>query len=771
MKIIFKIARAELRNLFYSPIAWLVLILFYIIGAVLLTAPVERMTSMQEVMLEEQENWIGFAGGISANYVLPLLQQFAKYIYMLVPLLTMGVINREVNTGTIKLLYSSPVSTSEIVLGKYLGIVFFNILVLLVFSIIMVASYFNIEHAETGWYMAGLLALFLILNAFSAIGLFVSALTSYQVVAAVLTFALLFVLSNINALWQQYDLIRDLTLALSMQGRAELMLGGLITSRDVIYFLLIVLLFVGFTLIKLKSTQESKKWTAIFTRYTGLFLLVCILGYFSSRPGYIAYADLTKTKRNTLHPATQAVLKELDGSPLTVTLYTNLLGRSGTYGLPQSRNNYIWGFWEPYIRFYPNIHFKYEYYYGLKESDSSYYRKYPGKTLEEIAVIQAEILGIRSSIFKKKQEIDQLTDLSKEDLGLLMELEYKGKKTFLRTYTPPDVWPTQENVSGSIKRLSRSSDVRIGFLSGHFERSPFKHARRDYQNHAISKSEPISLINNGVDCDTFSLQQSGIPANVNLLVIADPRSEYSQEEKNRINQYIDEGRNAIILSEPGKQFILQPILSKLGVHVNNGIIVHPNEHEMPHLSVNKLTRAGNFLAKERLMQYFQDYGIMGGQVWNEGAGHISFADTNGFTIEPVIVQQGNENTWIENGVLVVDSAAPVFSAAEGDVRKTEYVVAVKLTRKINNREQRIIVASDADFMTFERLSKYRLNLALYSWGLNNRYPAYANYPLAVDRFFTLSNRGAQIQLDVLVYLVPAGLILLAVIVLVRRKRK
>ena len=407
----------------------------------------------------------------------------------------------------------------------------------------------------------------------------------------------------------------------------------------------------------------------------------------------------------------------------------------------------------------------------MKESDSSFYRKYPGKTLEEIAAIQAEILGIRSSIFKNKQEIDQLIDLSKEDLGLLMELEYKGKKTFLQTYTPPDVWPTQENVSGSINRLSRSSDVRIGFLSGHFERSPFRHARRDYQNHTISKSEPISLINNGVDCDTFSLQQSDVPANVNLLVIADPRSEYSQEEKNRINQYIDGGGNAIILSEPGKQFILQPILSKLGVQINNGIIVHPNEHEMPHLSVNKLTSAGNFLAKEKLMQYFQDYGIMGGQVWNEGAGDISFADTNGFTIEPVIVQKGNENTWIENGVLVVDSAAPVFSAAEGDVRQNEYVVAVKLTRKINNREQRIIVAADADFMTFERLSRYRLNLALYSWGLNNRYPAYANYPLAVDRFFTLSNRGAQIQRDVLVYLVPAALILLAVIILVRRKRK
>ncbi len=68
---------------------------------------------------------------------------------------------------------------------------------------------------------------------------------------------------------------------------------------------------------------------------------------------------------------------------------------------------------------------------------------------------------------------------------------------------------------------------------------------------------------------------------------------------------------------------------------------------------------------------------------------------------------GHEKTWIENGLFVVDSAAPVFAAQEGDVMKPAYNIAVKLTRTINNREQRIIVAGDADFMSAKEFPRLR----------------------------------------------------------------
>lgn len=770
MKIILKIARAELRNLFYSPIAWLVLILFYFFAAIMFAMPAERYAIVQEVYLEEQPDWVGFAQSLCNLMINPIIDKMAEHIYLFIPLLTMGVINREISNGTIKLLYSSPVTTREIVLGKYLGLVLFNMRTLAITAVVMTIAYFNIRGAEFQWFFSVLLGFFLLINSFSAIGLFISCLTQYQIVAAVFTFAALFVLNNISAIWQQYDFFRDITYALSMNGKAAFMLRGLITSRDVIYFVLIIILFLGFALIRLNNTQQPQKWTVSFSKYAGLLIIVSLLGYISSRPGFVAYADVTSNKVNTLHPATQEVLAQLDGSPLTVTLYTNLLGRAGGAGLPQNRNDYIWNFWEPYLRFYPNTKFRYEYYYGVKPGDSALFRQYPGKTLKQIVDIQAEIYNIRPSIFKPFDEIKSQIDLSQEDMGLVMQVEYKGKKELLRAYKPPSIWPGQENVSGTLSRLLAPEDVVVNFVSGHYERSPLNASERDYAGHTSSKSSREALINKGVDVDTISLS-ADIPSGTSLLVIADPRSAYTSEEQARVAKYIREGGNALVFAEPLKNFILQPMLESLGVHLDNGIIVSPNEHEMPHISTNPLTRAGNFMAREETMQVFQDYNIMGASVQNEGAGNISFKDTNGFSIEPVIVQTADYKTWLERGTLVVDSAAPVFSAAEGDMLKEQYVVAVKLTRRINNKEQRIVVCYDSDFMALRRMMHNSLNLGFYSWGLYNQYPVYANYPMAFDRFLNIDSSFAIKQKLIMVYLAPAIMILGAIMLLVRRKRK
>lgn len=351
MKIICKIARAELRNLFYSPIAWFVLLIFYITMASIFTGSLSGYATFQEVMMDFEENWTGFDKGIGTILASSMTGMMRGYIYMFIPLLTMGIINREISNGTIKLLYSSPVTTREIVLGKYLGLAIFNFLLLIIFAFFLWRVQANTQNAEFRWYLSMILGVFLLVNTYAAIGLFISCLTGYQIVAAVITFAVFFALSEINSLWQQYDLIRDITFYLTLSGKAENMMRGLITSRDIIYFLLVIPLFIGFAIIKLESLQQSGRWTANAVRYAMLVVLVVIIGYFSSRPGYIAYADVTTNKVNTLHPEVQEILKTLDGSPLTVTLYTNLLDKNAPFGLPQTRNNYVWGVWEPLIRF------------------------------------------------------------------------------------------------------------------------------------------------------------------------------------------------------------------------------------------------------------------------------------------------------------------------------------------------------------------------------------------------------------------------------------
>ena len=137
MKLILKITRNELRNLFYSPVAWFLLIVFLIQCAVVFTSLLYPIAHAQDIYRENDPNFRNWGDLNSFTRILfvdqgAMFSHVLRNLYLFVPLLTMGLISREVNNGTIKLLYSSPVSTRQIVLGKYLAVVLYNLLLLAV---------------------------------------------------------------------------------------------------------------------------------------------------------------------------------------------------------------------------------------------------------------------------------------------------------------------------------------------------------------------------------------------------------------------------------------------------------------------------------------------------------------------------------------------------------------------------------------------------------------------------------------------------------------
>lgn len=407
-------------------------------------------------------------------------------------------------------------------MGKFLGLTGFNLALMSAIALLLFTGYFTIEHAEFAWYCSLLLGFFLLSSTYIAIGLFISTLTNYQIVAGIATFITFIVLGMVGGMLQEYDFVRDITWFLSLTGRGEQMMNGLLTTRELFYFVLVIILFLGMTMLKLKSRQESKKWTVSCSRYMVLILAVLTLGYFSSRPGYVGYHDVTNQKLNTLDTATQNVLKELDGSPLTVTLYTNLLGSASDYGYPKARNQYIWGYWEQYLRFYPNIKFKYEYYYDIKKDDSNFIKSAAGKSIHHVAKQYARIFGVDLADFKKPGVIDSLIDQSKEDeLKLLMELEYKGKKSILRSIHGGPL-PKQFNVSASIRKLTRDNFPVVTFTTGHYERSPWRNGEREFGKSTNYQAQSLSMANNGMVVDTVSVLNNDIPANTKILVVADP---------------------------------------------------------------------------------------------------------------------------------------------------------------------------------------------------------------------------------------------------------
>lgn len=771
MYIIFKIAKAELKSLFYAPIAWVIIVVFFLISGMQFVDPLMTLARIQEVKLTNNPAWRAEGGQLTKVIFIGSVEKLLSYFYLFIPLLTMGIIGRERNTGTIKLLYSSPIQVREIVLGKYLGLILFNLILLSSVALLLLTGYFSIEHAELYWLLSMWLGFFFLSAVYVAIGLYISCLISNQIVAALTTFILFSILGIIGSYWQDVDVLRDMIYVFDFYSRSETLIKGLITTSDIIYLFLIVILFLWLSINKLKSTQESTKWIVRFSRNASVVLLIFVIGYFSNRPGYIGYWDVTRDKVNTIDPATQEVLKELDGSPMTVTLYTNLFGANKQFGDVGFRKTYIRNFWGKIGRFYPNLHLKYEFYYDLKKGDSTLFYTYPNLNIHQIAEKIAKFQFINLEKYKKPGEIDQLVDLSGEDLRAIMELEYKGKKAFLRTVVEPGDVMGEEMMSGTFRRLARDTTPMIYFTSGHYERSPYRNGEREYRNHTLRDGAAKALVNLGVDVDTISLLNASVPANTSILAVADPRSALSPKEQEKVMEYLEAGGNAVFLGEPGKQSMLNPILEKIGVHLEAGILVRPMNDMSSELFRLPLTPSGYHLAKELYMQFFQQDSMKRASQSFFSNCVLSYKAINGFKIEPIVQEVPVEYpTWIEKGQFVSDSAAPTFSITEGDLQQSQYVIGLKMSRIINNKEQRIIVMGDADCMA-SRYDKDLIGNGLYSWLLNNEYPVYTRVIDPLDNFLTISKQTGIVIYNLYMYVIPGLLILIGAVVLIRRKRK
>ena len=193
MRRIYKIAKAELFTLFYSPIAWMILVVFAFQTGMVFAGLLHEVLRAQN---------IGFGNSfITANLFsgnLGLFKAVQNYLYLYMPLLTMGLMSRELSSGSIKLLYSSPVTSGQIIRGKFLAMMIYSFLLLTIILIYVVIGMIYIDHFDLPSVLSGLLAIYLLMCAYSAIGLFMSSLTLYQVVAALGTLVLLAALSYMN---------------------------------------------------------------------------------------------------------------------------------------------------------------------------------------------------------------------------------------------------------------------------------------------------------------------------------------------------------------------------------------------------------------------------------------------------------------------------------------------------------------------------------------------------------------------------------------------
>lgn len=767
MKTSLKIARLELSTLFYSPIAWFLLIVFLFQSGLTYLGNIQNAVLNQELG-GEYLKYLGLLTNATFGFPFGMFMNMLSKLYLYLPLLTMGLISREMSSGTIKLLYSSPIKISEIVIGKFMAMMAFCLVLVGILAIFGVTGIFNIQSADAGLIASGLLGIYLLLCAYSAIGLFMSSLTSYQVVAAISTLVVFALLNYIGTIWQGVDFVRDLTYFLSISGRTEQMIKGLISTKDVLYFILIVYIFLAFTVCKLQSGRETKSWLFTTGRYAAIFFSALLIGYVSSLPGFVGYYDATANKSQTLSANTQKILKDIGDEPLEVTSYINLLEERYRLGMPAERIHDFTRRWEKYIRFKPNIKLKYVYYYDSTSADQHLFENYPGKNLQQIAQSYANTFGVNIHDFKSPEEIRKIIDLRQERNRYVMQLAFKGKKTFLRLFDDAGQFPSETETAAALKRLTVKLP-KIAFLEGELERSKDKLGDRDYGYLASEISYRYALVNQGFDVETISLNRGNIPPDIAVLVIADPKINFSGEALAKIQDYLNKGGNLLLAGEPGKQAIVNALLQSLDVQMMDGTLVQKSNDFSASLVKPYLTSTAAALSKD-LTNAFRD----STPIAMNGVAGLTYNPNGAYIIKPLLITDAT-TTWNKKGRLVVDSATVTFSAKDGD-QKGSVPTALALTRKINGKEQRIIITGDADFLSTAEMGRggvanYLFGTPLLGWFTYGQFPIDTSLPETNDNRVTITNDGVVTMRVIYLGILPGLLLIAGSILLIRRKRK
>ena len=185
------------------------------------------------------------------------------FVYLfLIPAITMRLFSEEKKTGTIELLLTKPLTEFQVVFAKYLSGV-----ILVIFSLIPTIIYYltiyNVSlptgNVDSGAIWGSYTGLVLLGAVFTAIGLFASAVSDNQVVAYITAFFLcLFLLQGFESIagLTNSGWLSTLLFNLGINAHYLSLSRGVIDTRDIVYFLSVISLFLMLT----KTAMESRKW-------------------------------------------------------------------------------------------------------------------------------------------------------------------------------------------------------------------------------------------------------------------------------------------------------------------------------------------------------------------------------------------------------------------------------------------------------------------------------------------------------------------------------
>lgn len=230
------ILKKEIRTYFTSPIGYVILFILFIISGF--------------------NYYVVFRNGVAdMTYV---LQNTITIIFFIIPVITMRTFSEEKRSKTDQLLLTAPVNNGSIVFGKFLSsLLFFNTFVVLM-VIYNLLFYFFGGNPDIMIFIGNIIGLELFSASLIAIGIFISSITESQIVAAVGSFAvsfLLLMLDNVSSMFNN-EWLTDFCAWFSFSERYYSFTDGVFNIANFVFFISVIAIFLFLT----ARIIDRKRW-------------------------------------------------------------------------------------------------------------------------------------------------------------------------------------------------------------------------------------------------------------------------------------------------------------------------------------------------------------------------------------------------------------------------------------------------------------------------------------------------------------------------------
>jgi gliding motility-associated transport system permease protein len=241
---ILTIAHKELKSLFTSSLAWILLALTQLVLAWIFLGHLDAFLKIQPQLIQ-----LANPPGLTEIIITPLFATAAMILLMATPLFTMRLIAEERHNHTMTFLISAPISMTDIVIGKFLGImIFFSVIIALVItlSISLLAG----GTLDFGLLLSNVVGLFMITACFASLGLYISCLTAQPAIAAAAT------LGALLSLWAlDINDTSGIAQSFSILKHYESFNRGIIDTFDLLYFVLFAFTFLVLSIRRLDGER------------------------------------------------------------------------------------------------------------------------------------------------------------------------------------------------------------------------------------------------------------------------------------------------------------------------------------------------------------------------------------------------------------------------------------------------------------------------------------------------------------------------------------